>query len=329
MLSRVAEHLYWMARYLERAENTARFVLSVALMRWDLPLEASFAWSQLLHVIGLEQEYGEHLQKEASVKSDAGSSPSAEEKNDEDEVMSFLIAGAANPSAITSCIRRARENARTVREVLADEVWQEINALHLLARDYRDGEARERGLRQDFLDGVIAHHRAVVGALDGTMSRDLAHEFVTLGRYLERADMSARFLRVPELVALPPEHPLEAFTRERLWLSTLEALSALQMYRRHVCAAMRPRAAEEFLLRDRHFPRSVWFCLDAIEGALANLPERFEALRYLRQCWKLLETPDGSTSDSESGLLWRNQLAQLQCALARLHDAIAQHYFLR
>ena len=165
MLSRVAENLYWMGRYLERAENTARFINSTTQVLLDLPRDASFGWKVLLKVAGLDQEFASRY-----------------EHADEDSLMSFLVEDEENPSSILSSIQNARENARTVREVLPMEIWERINSLYLYIRDNAPRVKQGRGPRNDVLLGVIGRRESIIGLLTGSMSRDVAYQLIKIGR---------------------------------------------------------------------------------------------------------------------------------------------------
>jgi uncharacterized alpha-E superfamily protein len=275
MLSRVAENLHWMGRYLERAENTARFINSMTQVRLDLPRSASFGWDVLLKVAGLDQLYAMRFPSQKII--------------DEDTIIPFLIEEPENPSSILASIHNARENARTVREVLPMELWERINSLYLYIRDNADRARIGRGPRNELLQGVIGRRESIIGLLTGSMSEDIAYQFIKLGRNLERADMTTRIIDVNSAVQLPRDPALAAVTTERMWMSTLAALSALQMYRRHVGVHVRGNDVVNYLLKDPHFPRTVMHCLAEIEGCLSVLPEHKEAMKKVRQCWRRVE----------------------------------------
>src|SRR5262249_19535223 len=145
MLSRVAENLYWMARYLERAENTARLINTTTQVLLDLPRGASFGWDVLIKVAGLDERFDECF-------------PQADENN----VVQFLVQDERNPSSIASCIRCARENCRTLREILPREAWERINSLYLFIRG-NAVRALARSDRYAILNEVIERRQSVVG----------------------------------------------------------------------------------------------------------------------------------------------------------------------
>jgi uncharacterized alpha-E superfamily protein len=191
MLARAAEKLYWMARYLERAENTARLINNTTHVLLDLPFGASLGWSNLTEVAGLDSLFKQTY-------------PEA----DEEATMRFLIEDASNPSSIFSCVQHARENTRTLREVLPSEMWERINSLFLYVREHAASACRSRRERYLMLDNVIEQRNAIVGLVSGTMARDLAYQLIKLGRNIERADMTTRILDLNSAIHFPQDSVL-------------------------------------------------------------------------------------------------------------------------
>lgn len=307
MLSRVAENLYWLGRYLERAENTARFINSTTQVLLDLPRDAAFGWDVLLKVAGLD-----HLFEESGL-------PAIE-----DNIVTFLVDDEKNPSSILSSIHSARENARTVREVLPMELWERINSLYLYIRDNAERVKLGRGPRNEVLAGVIGRRESILGLITSTMSQDVAYQFIKLGRNVERADMTTRIIDVNSAVRLPRDPALSAVATERMWMSTLNALSAYQMYRRHINVHVRPNEVVNYLLKNPHFPRTVLHCLSEIEGCLSVLPAHREAMKKVRQAWRRVESMQ--LNDLKPTVL-HEYLDQVQSDLGEVHTAVAQQYF--
>lgn len=306
MLSRVAESLYWMARYLERAENTARFINSTTQVLLDLPRGASFGWDTLLKVAGLDALYNKHY-----VTANEG------------DIMRFLILDERNPGSIFASIHSARENTRTFREVLPMEIWERINGLYLFTRENAARATHSRSQRYEVLNGIIERRQSVIGLLVGSMSHDLAYQFLQLGRNLERADMTTRIIDVNSAVNLPIDTTAE-MARERLWMSTLNALSAFQMYRQHVGVHVTGPEVAKYLLTDPHFPRTVSFCLGEIESSLSVLTDYHAPLHAARVAWRRLE---GMNFDDVSPAVLHEHLDQIQADLGSLHNAISRKYF--
>ena len=302
MLARVAENLYWMARYLERAEDTARLINATTMMLMDMPRGASFGWEDLLRVVGLDEAFHQHYD-EAS----------------ETAVMSFLIQDERNPSSIFACVRHARENTRTFREVLPRESWEWVNELYLYASTHMT-HALDRRKRFEVLTEIIRRRQAVVGLLSGTMSRDEAFQFMRLGRNVERADMTTRVLDVSYAINLPLQ---DSQYHDLIWMSVLQALSGHQMYRRHVGARATDYKVLAFLLNDIPFPRSVRHCLHEIQFALDELPGA-EPMRRLQGMLNLVDSADYRVL-AINGL--HEFCDEFQARLADLNDVIGQTYF--
>jgi uncharacterized alpha-E superfamily protein len=271
MLSRVAESLYWMARYLERAENTARFINSTTQVLLDLPRGASFGWDTLLKVAGLDALYNKHYVTA-----------------NEADIMRFLILDERNPGSIFASIHSARENTRTFREVLPMEIWERINGLYLYTRENAALATHGRSQRYEVLNGIIERRQSVIGLLVGSMSHDLAYQFLKLGRNLERADMTTRIIDVNSAVNLPADATAD-MARERLWMSTLNALSAFQMYRQHVGVHVRRPGGREIPADRPALPAHGDICLGEIESSLSVLTDYHAPLQAARVAWRRLE----------------------------------------
>jgi len=307
MLSRVAENLYWMARYLERSENTARLINTTTKLLLDLPRGASFGWDVLLKVAGLDSQFRKSYSE-------------ANEAN----IMRFLIEDERNPSSILACTRLARENTRTFREVLPNEMWERINSLYLYVKENAPKAVAGRGQRYQVLNGIIEGRQSIVGLLMGSMSHDLAYQFIKLGRNLERADMTTRILDVNCAILTPGGDVLPDAIQERLWMSVLTTLSAYQMYRRHVGVHIRPSQVVTYMLTNQDFPRTVVHCLSEIEGCLAALPHHVAPMRAVRLAWRRVT---GMKVEGLTPVVLHEYLDQVQTDLAAIHDRVSEQYF--
>lgn len=248
MLSRVADAVYWMSRYVERAENVARFVdvnLNLAL---DFP-EAEEQWAPLIATTGdndiFLKRYGEYTR---------------------DNVIEFLTFDRESPNSIISCLALARENARSVREIISSEMWEQVNAAYLMVME----AARSRMALEashDFFTAVKQASHLFVGITYLTMAHNEAWHFCRLGRLLERADKTSRILDVKYFLLLP--HPTDVgSTLDALhWGALLRSASAFEMYRKRY-GAIQPAKVVEYLLLDRRFPRSIRYCLSKGERSL-------------------------------------------------------------
>ena len=306
MLSRVAEYLYWMARSLERAEDTARLIIATSRVLLDLPRGASFGWDVLVRVVGLNRRFDE-------------SYPS----HDEGNIMRFLVADLGNPSSILSCIQAARENSRRLRDVLPRACWERINAMYLNARADA-ARITGRSDRNGMLEELIMRRQGIDGLLSECMSHDIAYQFIRLGEHLERADMTTRIVDIHAAVLVPRQQVPEDPSIALLWVGVLRSLSAFQMYRRHGNVQVTSAGVVNFLVKDAHFPRSVRYCLDKIESHLSELPHHATSLRALRRTQRRV---DGMNLDSLSPAVRHEYLDAVQSDLACIHDEVAQEYF--
>jgi len=307
MLSRVAENLYWMARYLERSENTARLINTTTKMLLDLPRGASFGWDVLLKVAGLDSPFRKTYSE-------------ANEAN----IMRFLIEDERNPSSIFACTRLARENTRSFREVLPNEMWERINSLYLYVKQNAARAVSGRSQRYQVLNTIIEGRQSIVGLLMGSMSHDLAYQFIKVGRNLERADMTTRILDVNSAILTPGGDVLPEAIQERLWMSVLTTLSAYQMYRRHVGVHIRPGKVVTYMLTNQEFPRTVMHCLGEIEACLAGLPHHLAPMRAVRRASRRVI---GMRVEGLTPVVLHEYLDQIQTDLAAIHASVGEQYF--
>jgi len=306
MLSRVAENLYWLARYLERAENTARLINATTQVLLDLPRNASFGWDVLISVAGLDQLFRESV-----------------ERADEASIMHFLIADEKNPGSIVASVRSARENSRTLREILPRLAWERINGLYLFV-NRSSLKLSGRAQRISMLDELVERRQSIAGLLSDCMSHDVGYQFMTLGRHIERADMTTRIVDINAAVLVPRQQVPEDPSIALLWIGVLKSLSAYQMYRRHVSVQIRSASVVDYLLKDRHFPRSVRYCFDEAESGLSELPRHAAPLKAIRVAQRRLESMH---LDGVSSAVRHEYLDAIQSDLARIHDEISGEYF--
>ncbi len=249
MLSRVADSIYWMSRYVERAENVARFISVNLNLSLDMPGEAGQQWWPLVVITGDDAAFQKRIG--ATTK---------------ESVVQFLTFDADNPNSILSCLRSARENARSVREIISAEMWEHINKFYLMIRD--------GGTLDDVLDDPYHFYEKVnvsgqqfMGVTDATMTHGEAWHFCQLGRMIERADKTSRILDVKYFILLPKATDVGTPYDDIQWLALLRSASALEMYRqRH--GQISPVNVVKFLVLDREFPRAVLHCLTRANESL-------------------------------------------------------------
>lgn len=256
MLSRVAERVFWLARYIERVENTARMVLVHSNLMYDLPKKIDMSWYRLIELTSSEDLFAELYDNKT-----------------EKSVMQMLLVEPNNPASLLSSMRFARENIRTTRDILPKETWNQINQLHLLLKS-READVQTRAKRNALMEEVIQHCQAMVGMFAGTLSQDETFAFLVLGRNLERADMTSRMLDEGGFFLGQQKHLEQVQAYENvLWANILRSVSGYLMYRQHVQTQIDGEGVVKFLLNDRRFPRSVTHCLYKMQEMLAALPD--------------------------------------------------------
>ncbi|MEE4360060.1 MAG: alpha-E domain-containing protein [Pseudomonadales bacterium] len=308
MLARVVENMYWMSRYIERAEDMARLVNVNTHLHLDLPRGIAPGWKPLLTIIGAEEAYVEKY-------GDA---------EDEARMLRFLVADRENPQSILSSVAAARENARTFRDAVPREAWEEINALYHHARDNLQAGLSKRG-RFEYLAQIIRRSQTLTGLLAGCMSQDEGYFFIQIGRQLERADMTTRILDVRTATLLSDQLPDQRSFENIQWMSVLKSLTGYQMYRLEMHVRIRRNDVLRFLLQSHRFPRAVMRCLDELARRLENLGDSDAALRIINRLQRTLTDLDVETL-SQDGL--HALVDELQIGLGDVHTAIATTYFL-
>src|SRR5436190_10621221 len=247
MLSRVADSVLWMARYVERAENVARFIDVNHNLMLDLGEELGDQWAPLIYTTGDHEAFFRRY-------TDAT----------RENVLNFLAFDKENPNSILSCVCSARENARTAREIISSDMWEELNRFYLLVR-----EAVKLGGKSDyeFFAQVKRASHLLIGTTDATMSHGEAWHFARLGRLLERADKTSSIVDVKYFILLPQTADVGTSLDVVQWSALLRSASALEMYRR-THGRIAPQKVIDFLLLDRAFPRSVRYCVGFVVVSL-------------------------------------------------------------
>lgn len=306
MLSKLAEKLYWTARYLERIESTARLVSVYDSLLFDLPREAGISWYNLIALNSAEELFGERYKN-----------------RDERNVLKFLLADDSNPFSMLSALWMLRENVRTSRDVLPQESWELVNELYLFAKE-NIKQGINRSGRHRFLEQMVKGCQQINGLMLGTMSRDAPWQFLRIGRNLERADMATRLLDAGAAALLPGEVDSELNLNQVVWGHVLRSSSADLSYRRTVRSAVQDRDVASFLLEDPHFPRSLQYCLSEIRNSAERLPNGEAVVTCLD------DTQEGSydlDKPEAMGVAFREYLNQQQLDLGALHFSVVQSWF--
>lgn len=244
MLSRVADSIYWMSRYVERAENLARFIEVTFSVVLDLPSNAGEQWLPLVSTTGdgkwFEENYG---------------IPRRE------NVVHFLTFDTNYANSILSCISEARENARSIRESIPSQVWEQLNQFYqrMLEASRNPNAIWQSPL--DFYQEVKLASQLFKGVMDSSMSHGEGWHFAQLGRYLERADKTTRMVDVQYYRLLPNVHDVGTPIDDLQWSALLHSVSGFEMYRRQYHQII-PQRIVQFLILDRYFPSAVMHCVD-------------------------------------------------------------------
>lgn len=310
LLSRVAESVYWAARYLERAEATARLVHVHTELFLDLPKAAGVGWTPLLAVTGSGAAFRDRYPRAS-----------------EEKVVDFLASSAENRGSIVASVAQAHANLRVTQAMLPGEAWWVLNQLHLWATQTRH-EAVDRRTRLAWTAELISQCQLFTGLLDGTMSHDDTYAFLEIGRGLERADMTTRVLDVQAGTLLGQRDGAGPYA-ELLWMGVLRSLSAHQMFRRIAGPIVSGPTALRFLLRDPQFPRSVERGLIEISRALLELCRHNDPMAGCAEVQQLLEQTEVSSlgAGKASAAALHEYADRLQQGLGRLHELLVATYF--
>ncbi len=254
MLSRVADSCFWLSRYVERAETNARILDVNMQLMLDFEDQTSRSMQQHWQPVLATLEDNELFHK-------------FHDEVTPEAVMDFVTFERKNPHGIFSCISSARENARTVREQISTEMWEQLNRTYLYLRD---GSART-----DFAESPIDFFRRLVdqlhgfqGTTDATMTHGEGWDFIQIGKYLERADSTSRVLDMKYHILLPRGERVGGHVDVTQWMAVLRSCSGLEAYTKTFVGQVSGWQVAEYLILDDEFPRSIRFCIDRLDLAL-------------------------------------------------------------
>lgn len=311
MLSRVANAVYWMSRYIERAENVARFIDVNQQLMLDQTAGAREQWMPLISITGDEEAFTERYGE-----------PTRQ------DIMHFLTFDLDNPNSIASCVSYARENARTIRDTITEEMWEQINALFIMVKNAEDDEK----FKQDpysFYQKIKRATLLFIGITDATMSRFIGWEFTRLGRMIERADKTSRILDVKYFLLLPSPEDVGGTVDIIQWAALLRSASALEMYRQ-TYGAITPKHVAEFLILNNLFPRSLSFCVDRAAraiGRIAGPSTHPEADEVIRKAGRLRSELEFATVEEIIDQGMHEYLDMFQHKLNELDDTVHAAFF--
>jgi uncharacterized alpha-E superfamily protein len=254
MLSRVADALFWLSRYTERAENNARMMdVNLQLMLDVHTLANHQHWESIIFTLEDTKLFNKMY---AEITGDA--------------VVDFVTFQRKNPNSIYSCIATARENARTVREQISVEMWEQINRMYLF---FSSGAAKRmyENSSYEFFKWILEGSQLFQGVTDATMAHDEGWEFIRLGMFLERADRTSRILDIKYHILLPSGEQIGGNVDTVQWMAVLKSCSALEPYRKHYRGQVVPWKVVEFLVKNQTFPRSILFCVDSLDYSIHEI----------------------------------------------------------
>ncbi|MDX1637766.1 MAG: alpha-E domain-containing protein [Balneolaceae bacterium] len=312
MLSRVADSIYWLGRYLERAENYARFIDVDYSLTLDLPPNSGEPWKPLVTVTGDYERYTR-----------------LHENFDRFNAIYFLAFSRDNPNSLLTSISNARENARTVREKMTKESWEKLNETYLFVLDGVKNEIWRKEDPRDFFQDVKYKIQLLYGIEDNSVARTEEWHFRQLGQFLERADKTSRILDVKYHILLPSPDDVGSTLDILQWMALLKSVSAFNTYRR-IHGNIEPAGVVEFLVLNKYFPRSIFYCLSEAEQCLCkisdssgkgftNMPEK--KIGALRSQLEYHDVKD------VIGYGLHEYLDELQLKINEISDATEDHFF--
>jgi uncharacterized alpha-E superfamily protein len=315
MLSRVADSLYWMSRYAERAENIAR-ILDVNLqLMLDLPKlapeEQKALWEPVLRSTGDHEDFDKHYKETTN-----------------DNVIDFLTLNTKNSNSIVNCITTARENARHVREQISLEMWEEINRTYLWMKSQTLKKIQRQGPYEFFTAVKNASH-LFQGITDGTMTHGEDWDFIQVGKYLERADMTTRILDANDEIFIKRPTNKSHVGGTLQWSAILRSCSSHDAYRKFYVAQVEPDKVVEFLILNEFFPRSIRYCAAALNDALRRISgtkgEHFSNLAE-KLAGRLVAELNYSALEDIKTVGMHKYMDELQIKLNNIGDGIFQTY---
>lgn len=257
MLSRVADSLYWMSRYIERAENVSRLL--------DVNLQLLLDFEEMDDV-----KLKEHWEPVIRATGDEELFYKLYDVADSKNVTDFLTFNRENPSSILSCMIAARENARMIRDQLSTEMWQCINQAYLFLKSNNAKRVWDSG-PYEFYKQIQDYSHFFMGLTDSTFSHTEGFYFMQMGKFLERADKTSRILDIKYHILLPSVEEVGGALDAVQWSAILRSCSAFEAYHRIYVASVDPLKVADFLIFNDHFPRSIQFCVREMDKNLHRI----------------------------------------------------------
>ncbi len=312
MLSRVASSIYWMSRYIERAENYARFIDVLKNLSLELPPTLKEQWNPLVMMTGdallFDSKYSSYTKS---------------------NVIRFLTVDTDNPNSIYSCISKARENARTIRDTLTIEMWFQINEMYLSAQSRQKKKNWTDETLNNFLKEIIDGSQLFSGIMHTTFSHGEAWNFSLVGRMLERGDKITRMIDMKYYYLLPKVEYVGTSLDLLQWSAILKSASAYEMYRKTYPRLTAPHILE-FLLFNKDFPRAVRYCVTRAETGIHTItgtPANTYSCEYERELGKLRADMDFTDTNEIIKLGLHDYLIDIETRMNAIGAAISETFF--
>ncbi|MEZ5557363.1 MAG: alpha-E domain-containing protein [Pseudomonadales bacterium] len=304
-LSSTAERAYWLGRYLERVEATARLVTVHGNLLIDMPRRQPRGWRPLVEITGSAAQFAELY-----------------DEINERNVCRFLINDPRHSGTLINSLSWARENARTLRSMIPRYAFEYINEAHLFARDQLSGNL-SRSRRVQGLTAITEFVQRIDGFMSANMLHDAHWSFLRIGQFIERADMTTRIIDVGTGTFWEGAVELEPFADVQ-WRSVLRSLYALQSYNAAVGEPISQVPVIDFLLNHERLPRSVAYGLSSVRNNLRGLPRHERPLRSVNRIRRSLRQTPVQGLD---GAALSRYLDDIQVQLSELHDEVRKTYF--
>jgi uncharacterized alpha-E superfamily protein len=312
LLSRVAESIYWMARYVERVENTVRLMNVNWHLMLDLPQIQTNEWESLLHVSGDFDEFKEQYDEVSA-----------------DNVMRFMTFDLNNPNSMYSCLTAARENARSVRDVVTSEMWETLNTIYLMVKSYDSDASDFYANPHEFYQEIQHEISTFYGIAGATMYRGQSWSFFNIGIMLERADKTTRILDVRYFLLLPSLRAVGTALDDLQWAALLRSVSSVESFAK-IYGPVESSAIIDYLLLDNLNPRSLLHCIDVADREIRGLhgtPQGMYTNDAERRSGQLISELRYLSVHEIIRKGLHESLDDLQIAMNQLHVAISERYF--
>lgn len=315
MLSRVANLVYWLARYLERADNSARIVDVNTQFVLDVPVQAGSeerAWDPIILASGDDKLFRELYPQSG-----------------ESAVIDFVLFNQRNPNSVISCINQARENARCIREQLSTETWEQLNRLYLELHGRNFADYQRVG-STEFLNRIRLGIQLFYGIAGNMLPQNEAWHFYNLGRFLERADNTSRLIDVKYFALLPSAQDVGTALDTLQWGAVLRSCSAFEAFRKSRRGQITIERVVDYLILDEVFPRSIRFSITHAEEAIRQVTQDSDhhfSNRPTRTLGRLRADLDYATMREIISAGLHEWIDHLQVAIGHVHEDIQKTFF--